>query len=227
MKNNGFVREYLERVSWRVLEEHRTVIKSMIRGHAGVYALYRGDKLYYVGLANNLMSRVNQHLKDRHHGLWDRFSVYLITDAKHLRGLESLMLRVMDTTGNRVKGRLAGAQDLVKLLKRRIEEKAKDDIAVLLGGRFVSRRRSSKARASGASGLAGLFEKPVRLRAMCRGKLVRATLRRDGQIRFQRKLYPSPTAAAIAALGSRANGWNFWRYRQAKGTWVKLEEIRR
>ena len=37
---NRIVREYLERVSWELLERHRSVVGKMIRGHAGVYALY-------------------------------------------------------------------------------------------------------------------------------------------------------------------------------------------
>ncbi len=86
----------------------------MIRGYAGVYALYKGEKLYYVGLANNLMSRVNHHLKDRHRGMWDRFSVYLTTDNAHMRPLEALMLRVINPVGNKVKGKLTGAQDAVR-----------------------------------------------------------------------------------------------------------------
>jgi len=98
-KSKGFVREYLERVSWRVLEKHRPTVRAMIRGHSGIYALYKGDKLYYVGLANNLMGRVNNHLKDRHKGKWDRFSVYLTTDDAHMRPLEALVLRVVDPHG--------------------------------------------------------------------------------------------------------------------------------
>ena len=57
----------LEKVSWSVLEDYRDVIRDMIRGKSGIYALYNRDKLYYVGLATNLMGRLNQHLKDRHH----------------------------------------------------------------------------------------------------------------------------------------------------------------
>jgi hypothetical protein len=63
------VLRHLEDVSWRVLEEYPEVIKTMVRRQAGIYVLYRRDKLYYVGLASNLMGRLKSHLKDRHHGL--------------------------------------------------------------------------------------------------------------------------------------------------------------
>jgi hypothetical protein len=50
-KANAIVRGYMERVSWRVLEQYRDIVVEFIRGHAGVYALYKGETLYYVGLA--------------------------------------------------------------------------------------------------------------------------------------------------------------------------------
>ena len=117
-KSNAIVRGYIERVSGRVLENYRPIIKEMIRGHAGVYALYKREKLYYVGLASNLMNRVNHHLKDRHKGKWDRFSVYLTINDSHIRSLEALMLRVVvdHPVGNKVKGRLDGATDMVRLI---------------------------------------------------------------------------------------------------------------
>src|SRR5688572_14435130 len=91
----SFVREYFEQVNGKVLEEYRATVKQLIHGHAGVYALYKGEKLYYVGLARNLMSRVNSHLKDRHIRKWDRFSVYLTSNNDHIRPLESLVLRMV------------------------------------------------------------------------------------------------------------------------------------
>ena len=60
------VTQHLEGISWEVLEAYPEVIKSLIRRKAGVYALYKNDKLYYIGLAINLMGRLKQHLKDRH-----------------------------------------------------------------------------------------------------------------------------------------------------------------
>src|ERR1700693_1129143 len=90
-KNPSLVREYFEHVNGKVLEEYRATVKQLIHGHAGAYALYKGDKLYYVGLARNLVSRVNSHLKDRHTRKWDGFSVYLTSDNAHIRPLESLV----------------------------------------------------------------------------------------------------------------------------------------
>lgn len=227
-KGNGFVSGYFERVSWKVLDKHRPIVKLMIRGHAGVYALYKGDKLYYVGLANNLMNRVNHHLKDRHKGKWDRFSVYLTTDNAHMRPLEALMLRVINPAGNKVKGKLTGAQDMVRLLKRKMDEYQRDETAALLGGRFVSHRRRSKARGVvGTLILARLVERPIPLKAWYKDKEFRATLRRDGHIHFKRKLFDSPSGAAKTAVGRGIRGWLFWHFRNPRGEWVPLQTMKR
>jgi hypothetical protein len=226
-RENGIVGEYLERVSWKVLDRFRPILKSVIRGHAGVYALYKGEKLYYVGLASNLMGRVNHHLKDRHKAKWDRFSVYLTTADEHIRPLEALVLRIVDPSGNRVKGHLRGALDLARTLKRQMEERVRDETASLLGGRFVRHRRRSKARSvRGSVVLGGLVEKRLVLRATHKGRKYIASLRRDGQISYKGKLYSSPSRVANVILGHGANGWMFWRYRNPKGKWVRLAELK-
>jgi type III restriction enzyme len=94
---------HLEKISSRIFDQNRSLITEMIKGRYGVYALYRREKLYYVGLATNLRSRINQHLKDRHKGKWTHFSLYILRKTDHLReirrgfrgeGLGDLMGRV-------------------------------------------------------------------------------------------------------------------------------------
>src|SRR5206468_1107223 len=103
---------------WRVLEQYRELVRVMIRRRCGVYALYRQDKLYYVGLASNLMGRVNGHLKDRHRGEWDKFSVYLTKDEAHIKPLESLVLRIAKPSGNRVSGGFGRSMNMYRSLNR-------------------------------------------------------------------------------------------------------------
>ncbi|NJD21133.1 MAG: GIY-YIG nuclease family protein, partial [Melioribacter sp.] len=88
-KQKHLVLQHLENISGKVLQEYVAVIKDFIKGKAGVYALYGKEKLYYVGLASNLMNRLKIHLNDRHRGLWDRFSVYLTVHDEHMKELES------------------------------------------------------------------------------------------------------------------------------------------
>lgn len=223
------VREYLEGVGGVVLEDphYRSILASMIRGHAGVYALYKDERLYYVGLATNLMNRVKHHLKDRHTGKWNRFSVYLTTIGDHTKPIESLLLRIVNPVGNRVRGRLPGAQDLKKELNHRVSEHQADERARLLGGPLVGKRRRHKtAAAKGSLVLAGSIERRMQLRAEYKGERYQATLRKDGHVSYDGALYKSPSAAARAVVGRAANGWRFWSFRKGR-VWVPLGDLRR
>ena len=94
------VSQHLENISLEALSKYQDVIRSYVRGRQGIYALYRKNELYYVGLASNLRSRLKHHLRDRHKKLWDRFSVYLTIGDSHLKELESLILRTVKPSGN-------------------------------------------------------------------------------------------------------------------------------
>lgn len=221
--------EYLEKVSGKLLEEeYRQVISKLIKGKAGIYALYKGDRLYYVGLAKNLMGRVNQHLKDRHTKRWDKFSVYLASAGEHIKPLESLLLRIALPTGNRVKGGLSGAVDQRRRLIRDMREHDSARHAALLGGN-IARRRMQKAAAqsSGTRVLAGRLAKLYHLRADYKGYRYSARLRKDGHIAYGGNLYTSPAAAARAVVGRAVNGWQFWKYRVPAKGWVPLSLLRK
>ena len=61
MAKGKLVTGHLERVSGKLFESHPTAIRSLIKGKSGVYALYKNDSLYYIGLASNLMRRLKKH----------------------------------------------------------------------------------------------------------------------------------------------------------------------
>lgn len=218
----------LEGVSWKVLEAYPQVVADLIRKKAGVYALYKHDKLYYVGLASNLMGRIKHHLKDRHAGLWNRFSVYITQRNEHLKQLESLLLRIASPAGNRVKGNFGGSINLYRLLNRNMTASDADRRASLLGGHAARQRRRRKtSETRGSLVLAGIADRPYALRAQYKGKTYRATLRRDGYISYKGKLYASPTAAAKQIIKRTVNGWTFWQYKESARNWPALAELRR
>src|SRR5258707_15899338 len=64
-------------------------LKEIMKGYAGIYALYRKGKLYYVGLTRDLFGRINWHLKDRHAGKWDRFIIFRIKRVAYLKDIET------------------------------------------------------------------------------------------------------------------------------------------
>lgn len=222
------VLQHLENISWKVLEEYPGIIRAMIRGKWGVYALYRKDKLYYEGLANNLMGRLKTHLKDRHHNLWDRFSVYLIIKSSHIKELESLLIRVTNPPGNRMKGKFSKSQPIKSVLNELMKNYDADKRAGLIGGVVAKRRQKSIAKkAVKTKTLKGIFNKRVRLKGIYKGEEYFATLRKDGTISFKNEIYKSPTGAAKVIVKRTVSGWFFWRYKNDKNVWVRLNRVRK
>jgi predicted GIY-YIG superfamily endonuclease len=58
----------------------------------GVYILYKGDELYYVGKATRLMSRLHDHsskVTDEYYAHWDYFSAFILTESVSVPGRSS------------------------------------------------------------------------------------------------------------------------------------------
>lgn len=228
-KRKELVLEHLERSSGRVLEEYQEEIRKLIRGRSGLYVLYQGNRLYYVGLANNLMRRLKQHLRDKHDGAWDRFSVYVTVHNEHIKELESLLLRILSPSGNKQGGKFVASKNLYPVLSGAIKDADNDRRALLLGGPIAKRRRRSKTRKNtGTLALAGVVEKRMRLKAVYRGYEYSASLRKDGRISFDGELFDNPSAAAKTIVRTKTvNGWRFWKYKNAAGDWIALKQFRR
>lgn len=219
---------HLERVSGRVFEDYRDVIKEMIQGRSGIYALYHGQSLYYVGLASNLMARLKAHLRDRHNGRWDRFSVYVTRNDNHMKDLEALLLRIVDPNGNRQSGRLTGSKNLQQEFARMMRIRDADKRAMLLGGKAIERRQRLKARSGrGTESLKGVIDRKMVLKGWAEGWEYTAALLRSGTISYDGKRYDNPTSAATAAVKHRKGGWMFWHFKDTRGNWVPLRSLRR
>jgi hypothetical protein len=227
-RRKQLVLEHLEGLSGRVLEEYQDEIKKLIHGRSGVYVLYRARDLYYIGLAKNLVRRLKQHLRDRHDGEWDRFSVYVTVHNDHIKELESLLLRISDPSGNKQSGKFIASKNLHPVLSGVIKDADNDRRAVLLGGKVAERRRRSKTKKGrGSVALAGVVEKRLRLKAIYRGYEYAASLRKDGRISCGGELFDNPTAAAKTIVRTKTvNGWRFWKYKNTSGDWVALAQYR-
>lgn len=238
---NQLVIGYLEGISSKVFEDYPREITELVAGRHGVYALYKRNRLYYVGLASNLKKRVKKHLQDKHAGKWDRFSLYLVRKADHVKELEALILRIADPTGNSVKGRLPHAEKLSRDLKRKIRNSHKAELDEILGltkklgkkhtsqKKRATRKRSATNKQHRAPSLAPYMhgKKFFFIKRTRTGTKYQATVRADGSIRFAGKIYNSPSTAARAILKRAVNGWSFWTYRNENGEWVKLDELRK
>lgn len=227
-KRTPLVFQHLENISGEALARYEVIVRDYVRGKHGVYALYRRGKLYYVGLATNLRNRLRSHVKDRHAGLWDRFSVYLTVQTQHIKELESLLLRIVKPAGNRQSGKFAKSENLLRRFTRDIRAHHDREIGIVIGRlrpkvRIRSGGKSREARAR--PDLAGWFLQPTNLQRTYKGQRLRARVRRDGAIRFNGELYLSVSASARAARGRPTNGWTFWNVKNARGEWVRLREM--
>ena len=92
----AIIQGHLERINSHVFDSYRDQITELIGRNHGVYVLYRKNKLYYIGLAIDLKGRIKNHLKDRHKGKWDHFSLYIIRKEDHIREVESLLVRIAE-----------------------------------------------------------------------------------------------------------------------------------
>jgi len=210
--------QHLENISRDALEKHQKIIKQYVRRRNGVYALYRKEKLYYVGLAKNLRSRLKSHLHDRHGTSWDRFSVYLTIGEQHLRDLESLILRIVQPKGNKQRGKFPKSEDIRRRFARDVKDRLNYEVALLFGE--APRKPSSRGREA--------ILVRMKLMTLFKGKKIKALLLKGGRVRYRGKMYDSlSTAAAKACKGRTRNGWTFWKYQRAPGDWVTIDHLRK
>lgn len=230
-KRKRLVASHLEDVSVKLLTGKQDDIRTVLHRQHGLYALYRKDQLYYVGLASNLFTRLKAHTKDRHAGRWDRFSAYVTRTDGVNKELESLALRVLQPDGNRVSGRFAGSTNLKPDLHKAIQTREAIERGELLGGRARKKadrvRRKSASNLKGAARLARINHKRRPLWGEYGGEDFQATLLKNGKIRYEGEDHDSPTAAAFAATGRKRNGFRFWYFKNPDGTWSPLRHLGR
>ncbi|NMC43566.1 MAG: GIY-YIG nuclease family protein, partial [candidate division Zixibacteria bacterium] len=131
---------YLESVSREVFSDFPRVLTDLVGREHGVYALYKKGHLYYIGLATNLRTRIKNHLRDKHAGKWDSFSLYLVRKADHIRELESLILRIADPKGNRTRGKLPRASNLRRDLWKGIKIEQETKLIEMFGSGIKPRK---------------------------------------------------------------------------------------
>jgi hypothetical protein len=103
-----------------VFEQH---VRSLMKGHSGIYLLYKRKSLHYVGIASkNLLGRLNDHQADRHAGKWDRFVVYRIRSVRLLKDLETLLITLLNPPGNANEGRVPKDADMNRVLRKVLKE---------------------------------------------------------------------------------------------------------
>lgn len=232
-KSKPIVEAYLERIGQKVFTDFSSVITEIIKRHQGIYALYKKDKLYYIGLASNLKNRIKHHLNDKHKNYWTHFSLYIISKQEHIKEFESVILRIAYPKGNRQKGKLAGSKNIRPLLKKKLNAEWKRKRSEILNTKKPAKlkkktkRKFTKTPKSDRP-LKGVFPGGKVLYAKYKAKEHKAWVNRLGRIRFNGKYYDTPTAAGKAIITKGAiNGWNFWKYKDKSGELRKIADLRK
>ena len=220
---------FIERVSAKIFDKYQKAITDMIKGHQGVYSLYRRNKLYYIGLASNLRNRIRHHLRDRHQGKWTNFSLYIINKADYIKQIESLVLRIAYPKGNTIRGKLEKSKNLLPILKRHVKSKIQQEYIEL----FKEDKRAKETPVK-KSGIKKVSDLPLKcllnhyqpIFAQYKGVSYKANVLLSGKIKLNGKIYLSPSGAAKSFIDRGAvNGWRFWKYRDKDGNLKALREL--
>lgn len=231
-KSRAIVIGHLERVSRGIFDKYQKQITDIIKGHHGVYALYRDNKLYYIGQAGNLRNRIKHHLKDKHSSSWNYFSLYVFRNESHIRELEALLLRIAYPKGNKQRGKLKQSKDLKPILKRQVkkeQDKERDDLFKTRKPSAKKKKKSKKKTATKTDRpLKGVFPTGKVLYGTYKGKNYKAWVNGSGTIKYDGQYYDSPsTVGAIVRGGKATNGWRFWKYKNKSGELVCISELRK
>jgi len=238
VRSRQLVAEFLENVSRRALEDYQQLIREYVKRKTGVYALYRGDRLKYVGLATDLRNRLKMHLTDRHAQSWDKFSVFLTVDDKHLRELEALVIRIATPKENLTMTKFKKAENLRSRFRRDIRSFQRIELDEILGTFAQQPVRRPKATSN-------QFRKPkepalkpflnlergyLKIYSAYKGKKFTALVTKKGLIKAGKKAFYTPSRAAfeIANIKGAVDGWVFWKYKDPKtGELVPLDNLRK
>ena len=227
-KTKPIVEAYLERIGQKVFKDFSSVITKLIKGHQGIYALYKKDKLYYIGLASNLKNRIKHHLNDKHKNCWTHFSLYIISKQEHIKEFESVILRIAYPKGNSVKGKLSRANNLRPLLKKRLKAEWEKQINGIIGGKEKTVKKTKTKKTNSDNPLRGLFRHYQPIYCTYKGKAYKANVFKSGSIKLNGQLYSTPSGAAKAIVDTRTvNGWTFWKYKDKSGKIVPINNLKK
>jgi len=231
-KTRAIVAGFVEKVNARIFDRYQKEITGMIRGYQGLYALYKKDKLYYVGLASNLKGRIKHHLSNKHKGKWTHFSLYIIRRAGHIKELESLLLRIAYPEGNSQKGKLKNSKNLLPVLRRQVKQKIQQEFQDIFDEIYGHKEKKikTKIKREGERPLKGLLRDYQRIYASYKGQKYKAKVLPNGIIKMipSGQLFDSPSAAGTAIIEKGAvDGWYFWKYKDKDGNLKYIQELRR
>jgi hypothetical protein len=117
-EKGALVKGYLEKKDRKGFEFLFNEYREVIGRSSGIYALWKGNKLYYTGIAQNILKRINDHTKDKHKRKWDRLSIFIIDKHKFSKDIETVILRISEPKGNGTRGKFEKHYELQDKLNK-------------------------------------------------------------------------------------------------------------
>ncbi len=203
----AIITKKLQNVNVAALKQLPFILTDLLGSQSGIYALYKKGNLYYIGKAVDLHRRLVQHLKDHHQRKWDTFSLFVVQNRSHIGDLESLLITICEPKGNKSHPR-SRAQDLRKDFLTRIDKYHAQERALILNSKPCK------------------VKKTIDLFHVYKGRKYLAVYNcLDRSVRYNKTVYPSPSAAGYAVTGRSCNGLIFWQGKDKKGTPVPLKKL--
>ena len=105
-KKGKLVKQKLEDIPAKSLQILSKDMKELLGKKPGIYALYNKKKLYYVGMATNLHSRLKSHLRSKRSRKWNKISIFVINKTQYLKDVELAVVNISNPPGNEQKGKI-------------------------------------------------------------------------------------------------------------------------
>lgn len=123
----ALIKGMLNMVPTRFLEDPKWSFSvGLIIKKPGIYVLYDSKKKpIYVGMGQNVFSRIQHHFKDKCKDKWSFFSIF-VAEKKHIKDLETLALNLLDPPLNKIQGQLPPEHRYNDFLKWLLKEEEKD-----------------------------------------------------------------------------------------------------
>ncbi|MBP5296354.1 MAG: GIY-YIG nuclease family protein [Bacteriovoracaceae bacterium] len=227
------ITETFQKISTDIFNKYPDQIVEIANGQPGVYALYKGDHLYYVGKAIDLRRRLEQHLKDQHQGRWNNFSLFITKKKEYISIIETILINVANPPGN--KSRFANkVRHGQRKLYRMIQRQHKLDMATM----FKKEERLSRATSRKSShftaghkrppfqAFKGYFNSPRPLKAEWQGTTYHATLFPDGHFEMDGNSYKTLRPINKLIKMHHVDTWRRWAVQDENGTWITFHDLK-
>lgn len=89
-------------VNYNIFEEYSVNALDKYINNNGVYIMVNGSEPYYVGQGDNVFSRVQMHLKDKHSGKWEKALLFVSKTNELTKDYQDVLeMRLIDETAGR------------------------------------------------------------------------------------------------------------------------------